>query len=180
MLLATFCLALGIGCWGLARAVNNTDPDVQHQMGDPLSSLIEPAPAGAAGVPEVPIITSLHVIEVVVHGEGMPPMQHKGFLGFSRAAVCSAQVFSSPILRLAALRAGPFLAQASPANMVNEFLNFLAVIFLVIGAILIANGGYQLHQGRIPEALLSILGGLVLAMAIPLMRYFLRLAGINV
>jgi hypothetical protein len=74
----------------------------------------------------------------------------------------------------------PILAQASFDTAVQRFLDFLAKVFLILGAMVIAYGGYLIHQGRVAEGLLALLGGFILAMAIPLMRFLLSLAGVNV
>ena len=74
----------------------------------------------------------------------------------------------------------PMLAQASPDQAVTRFLDFLAKIFLILGSLIIAYGAYLIHQGRVAEGLLGLLGGFILALAIPLMRFFLSIAGITV
>ena len=65
----------------------------------------------------------------------------------------------------------PLLAQAAPEPAIERFLSFLAKVFIVIGAILIAFGAYELSRGRITEALFSVVAGLLLALSIPLMRW---------
>ena len=74
----------------------------------------------------------------------------------------------------------PMLALASPDQAVSRFLDFLAKIFLILGSLIIAYGAYLIHQGRVAEGLLGLLGGFILALAIPLMRFFLSIAGITV
>lgn len=75
----------------------------------------------------------------------------------------------------------PVLAQASPPDMINKFLDVLAPLLLASGSIIIAYGGYEIHRGRLSEGLHNLLAGLIVAMSIPLMRYFLRsIAGVNV
>ena len=71
----------------------------------------------------------------------------------------------------------PMLAQASLDASVDRFLAFLAKVFLLLGALVIAYGGYLLHQGRVSEGLLGLLGGFILALAIPMMRFFIQIAG---
>jgi hypothetical protein len=69
----------------------------------------------------------------------------------------------------------PMLAQADPTGPVEKFIHFLSEIFLVIGCIVIAYGGYEISRGRVVEGLMCILGGLILAIAIPLMKWLLQL-----
>jgi hypothetical protein len=69
----------------------------------------------------------------------------------------------------------PLLAQAAPDQAIETFLNFLAKLFIIIGAIAIGYGGYEVARGRVVEGLLSVFGGLVLALAIPLMRWLTKL-----
>ena len=69
-----------------------------------------------------------------------------------------------------------FFAQVSPFGPIEQFLQFLSAAGLVIGAISIAYGGYLLaSQGRIQDGLLAIFGGLVVALAVPLVRWFASL-----
>lgn len=72
----------------------------------------------------------------------------------------------------------PLLAQVSIDGAVDSFLVFLAKIFLILGALVIAYGGYLIHQGRVSEGLLGLLGGFILALAIPLMKLLLQMAGV--
>jgi hypothetical protein len=72
----------------------------------------------------------------------------------------------------------PILAQASVDGAVDRFLSFLAKIFLILGVLIIAYGGYLIHQGRLSEGLLAILGGFILALAIPLMKLLMQMAGV--
>ena len=69
----------------------------------------------------------------------------------------------------------PMLAQAAPDQAIETFLSFLAKLFIIIGAIAIGYGGYEIARGRVVEGLLSVFGGLVLAMAIPLMRWLTKI-----
>ena len=71
-------------------------------------------------------------------------------------------------------------AQASFDTAVQRFIDVLAKVVLILGCLVIATGGYFIHQGRVSEGLLGLLGGFVLALAIPLMRFLLVSAGVNV
>ncbi len=70
-------------------------------------------------------------------------------------------------------------AAAAAVNIdqpVDNFLNFLTKIFLIVGSLVIAYGGYLLHQGRVSEGLLGFVGGFILAIAIPLMKALIGLS----
>jgi hypothetical protein len=64
-----------------------------------------------------------------------------------------------------------FLAQATPFAPIEQFLLLLGMFCLIIGVILLAYGGYQISQGRVTDGLLSVLGGFILAIAVPLMKW---------
>ena len=78
---------------------------------------------------------------------------------------------------LPSLHLVPLLAQASPEGPVDSFLSFLAKVFLILGAIVIAFGGYETSRGRVLEGLVSTLGGLMLSLSIPLMKWLLHITG---
>ena len=73
----------------------------------------------------------------------------------------------------------PVLAQATIGAAVTKFLDFLAKVFLILGALIITYGVLLIHQGRVSEGLLGLLGGFNLALAIPLRKYLLTVAGVN-
>ena len=70
----------------------------------------------------------------------------------------------------------PLLAQADPTAPIEKFTHFLGEVFLIIGCITIAYGGYEVARGRVVEGLMCILGGLLLALAIPIMKWLQLLA----
>lgn len=70
----------------------------------------------------------------------------------------------------------PILAQAAGVPGIDGFLDFLAQICIIIGVVVIATGGYLIAlRGRIEEGLLCIVGGFILAAALPIMRYLVTL-----
>ena len=80
------------------------------------------------------------------------------------------------VLKVPGFGFSPLLAQSDPSAVVIKAVDFLKVIFLTIGSIVIAYGGYEISRGRVVEGLMCILGGLVLAIAIPLMKWLLQIA----
>lgn len=68
----------------------------------------------------------------------------------------------------------PLLAQAAPDQAIDTFLSFLSKVFLIIGAISICYGGYEIARGRLQEGLLAISGGLVVAIAVPTARWLMK------
>lgn len=71
----------------------------------------------------------------------------------------------------------PILAQATIDRPVENFLSFLTKLFLILGCLLIAFGAYLTSQGRFPENWLPLVGGFILALAVPLMKLFLQWTG---
>ncbi len=67
------------------------------------------------------------------------------------------------------------LAQASPDAAIDRFLEFIAKVMMMVGAIMIFFGGWKIHRGEISEGLLAILGGFIVALAIPIIRFFFSL-----
>ena len=72
----------------------------------------------------------------------------------------------------------PLMAQVSVSNAVQKFLDFMALIFLTIGVLVLVFAGYLLNQGRVAEGLMSLLSAFIIALAIPTMKLFLQLAGV--
>ena len=107
---------------------------------------------------------------------GRPPVRCAHLLRRLAPGPIRVSGLEKEITRLAGSGFLPFLAQADPTGPINTFLTFLTQIFLVIGAILIAYGGYEISRGRVVEGLLCILGGLLLALAIPVMKWLQHLA----
>ena len=63
------------------------------------------------------------------------------------------------------------LAQASPDPSIDAFLVFLAKIMLLIGVTMVFYGGWKIHRGEVQEGLLAIIGGFIVGLAIPIVRF---------
>jgi len=135
-------------------------------------------------------LAALLVMPLAVHGEP-PPLHALSAVQFSAAGLGSISApdlpkFAIPSVRLAGLGRAvvklpglafrPVLAQAAPTAPVDNFLTFLAKLFLVIGAIMIAYGGYEISRGRVVEGFMCTFGGLLLALAIPTMKWLTQIA----
>jgi hypothetical protein len=54
---------------------------------------------------------------------------------------------------------------------------YIMKVGFMIGAILIMVGGYSMHSGNDTGAMMSIVGGLIMACAVPFMKSFFTVAG---
>ena len=70
----------------------------------------------------------------------------------------------------------PLLAQASPDAAIVRFLEFLAKILMLVGVVMIFYGGWKIHRGETQEGLLAIVGGFIVALAIPIMKFLISIA----
>jgi hypothetical protein len=72
------------------------------------------------------------------------------------------------------------LAQADVNSAITSFTTFLGRILLLIGIVIIAWGGWQVaRRGEHADGLIAIIGGFIIAMAVPIIRFFASLAGIS-
>ena len=131
--------------------------------------LISPASARSAGVPPGQSFACKFVA-------GRPPVRCAHLLRKHAPGPIRRTSLEKEFTKLAASGFLPFLAQADPTGPITTFLTFLTQIFLIIGGILIAYGGYEISRGRVVEGLLCILGGLLLALAIPVMKWLQHVA----
>ena len=67
------------------------------------------------------------------------------------------------------------LAALSFDTAVDNFINFLAKILLLIGIIIMLWAGWSIHEGKIREGLMALIGGLIVALAIPLAKWIISL-----
>lgn len=63
------------------------------------------------------------------------------------------------------------LGQASLDASIDRFLEFLAKIMMLVGVVLVAYGGIKIHRGESADGLMAIVGGFVVAAAIPIVRF---------
>lgn len=135
-------------------------------------------------------LAALLLIPLAVHCEA-PPLHASPTIQFSAVGLgnisaltlpkfsilsCTALNLKRAVVKAPRFGFSPLLAQSDPSAIVNKAVNFLKDIFLVIGCIVIAYGGYEISRGRVVEGLMCIFGGLVLAIAIPLMKWLLQIA----
>src|SRR5262245_9631060 len=74
----------------------------------------------------------------------------------------------------------PLFAQASLSSAATEFISaVLAPVLLLIGIVVIAYGGFLINQGRTQEGLMAIIGGFIIAVAVPVMKALMAAAGIT-
>ena len=72
---------------------------------------------------------------------------------------------------------GPILAQATFDSALNSFIGFLAKILLLIGVAVVALGGWLISQGKNSDGVLAIIGGFIIAAAIPIVRLLAQMTG---
>ena len=90
----------------------------------------------------------------------------------------------SPVSRACILRHAPdapiiILAQTDLTAAIDSFRLLLARICLLIGTAAIAYGGYLIAKGHTLEGVLAVIGGFLIAIAVPLITYLAQLGGIQ-
>lgn len=85
------------------------------------------------------------------------------------------QVGGSAIARLPML--APILAQATLDEPLRRFLEFITKVLLLIGLALVVFSGWLIGQGKTDNAVLCIVGGFVIAAAVPIMRMLAEMTG---
>ena len=72
------------------------------------------------------------------------------------------------------------LAQVDPNAAIESFKLLLGKLLLLVGVGVMAYGGYLVsRQGHLMDGILCIIGGFLIAIAIPLMSYLASLSGIT-
>jgi hypothetical protein len=86
-----------------------------------------------------------------------------------------------PLARLNTLYTATYgiLAQAAPDVPINNFLGFLSKIMLLCGVVAIFWGGWKTSRGETAEGVLAIIGGFIIALAVPILRYLGSLGGVT-
>lgn len=72
---------------------------------------------------------------------------------------------------------GLLLAQASFDSALTSFISFLTRILLLIGVAVVALGGWLIAQGKNSDGILAIIGGFVIAAAVPIVRLLAQITG---
>lgn len=72
---------------------------------------------------------------------------------------------------------GPIFAQTTFDSALRSFLEFLTKILVLIGVALVFYGGWLIGQGKTAEGVLCIIGGFVIAAAVPIMRMLAEMTG---
>lgn len=70
-----------------------------------------------------------------------------------------------------------FLAQTTLDGPIVNFLNFIAKLDIVIGVSVVVAGGWRVHRGDTAEGLAAMAGGLIIALAVPIIRFLAGLGG---
>jgi hypothetical protein len=72
------------------------------------------------------------------------------------------------------------LAQADVNSAITSFTTFLGRILMLVGIVIVAWGGWQVaRRGEHADGLIAIVGGFIIAMAIPIIKFFASLAGLS-
>lgn len=72
------------------------------------------------------------------------------------------------------------LAQTDISTQITSFKAFLAKILLLIGVAVVAYGGYLIsRQGQTLEGIICMIGGFIIAMAVPILTWMAALGGIT-
>ena len=71
------------------------------------------------------------------------------------------------------------LAQANLDSPMRSFRDFLAKVGLLVGVCLIIAGGVKIGRGETEAGLVSAVGGLLIALAVPIMTWLASLVGIQ-
>jgi hypothetical protein len=91
------------------------------------------------------------------------------------ASVTFSHVPGGPLVALQSL--SPILAQATFDAALQSFLGFLAKILILIGIAVVFYGGWMVSQGKSSEGVLAIIGGFLIASAIPILRLLAQFTG---
>lgn len=73
----------------------------------------------------------------------------------------------------------PMLAQADLKGPAKAFLDFLTIVLVLLAVCLVAAGGILISQGRYAEGLAAMVGGFICVLAVPIIYYFAKLAGVT-
>ena len=71
------------------------------------------------------------------------------------------------------------LAQASPDTAIQSFLAFLAKVMLLCGVVAIFWGGWKISRGETADGLVALVGGFIVALAVPIIHYLASLGGVT-
>ena len=77
------------------------------------------------------------------------------------------------------LPAGLLLAQVDLKAPIKAFLEFLSWVLILLGVCLVAYGAILIAQGRHLDGVVAIVAGFILVLAVPIIYYFAKLAGIQ-
>lgn len=74
------------------------------------------------------------------------------------------------------LSANLWFAQVSSIQSeVDAFLNLVKILLLPVATVVGCFAAWQIHEGRVREGILALVGALILALAIPIARYLFTL-----
>lgn len=69
----------------------------------------------------------------------------------------------------------PLLAVGAAEPDIELIFGFLSKILMLVGIVMIFYGGWKTHRGETSDGILAIIGGFIVSMAIPIIRYFFSL-----
>ena len=72
---------------------------------------------------------------------------------------------------------GGMFAQATFDAALESFLGFISKILLLLGVAVVFYGGWMVSQGKSSEGVLAILGGFIIAAAIPIVKLLAQFTG---
>lgn len=71
----------------------------------------------------------------------------------------------------------PILAQAGMEPSLDPIFGFLGKIMMLVGSVVLFIGGWKIYKGEPDVGVMAIIGGGLIAMAIPLIKYFFSIFG---
>ena len=102
-----------------------------------------------------------------------------GFCFFESHCTATHASYFSPLVSSVSSNAVPIvglLAQIATEPPLESVLQFLGKIMMLVGVVMIFQGGWKIHRGETSDGILAIIGGFIVAMAIPIIRYFFSIA----
>jgi len=71
----------------------------------------------------------------------------------------------------------PLLAQTSMDSSITSFLDFLTKVGMLVGVVAIVYGGWNISRGETERGLVALIGGFIIATAVPIVKFLAGLGG---
>ncbi len=68
------------------------------------------------------------------------------------------------------------LAQSTIDPSIDRFLEFIAKITMLVGISVVFMGGWKIHRGEAGDGILAIIGGFIIALAVPIIKFLFSIA----